>query len=89
MYPTLATLRDITEKRTLKKKQKTILPIMNGKEAFKLIRTKNPDQKIIISSGYSLNEDVQQLLNKGAAGFIQKPFRKVELVDEINRVLNI
>jgi CheY-like chemotaxis protein len=45
-----------------------VMPIMDGREAFKEIRKLNPKQKIFIISGYSQREDMEDLLENGAVG---------------------
>lgn len=56
-----------------------IMPEMNGREAFHEIKNIQPDMKIIISSGFSKNEDLQELYKHGLTGFVKKPFRMDEL----------
>lgn len=56
-----------------------IMPGMNGRECFFEIKKYKPDTIIILSSGFSRSEDVQDLKEQGLAGFIQKPFRGFEL----------
>lgn len=56
-----------------------IMPEMNGREAFHEIKKIRNDVNIIISSGFSKNEDLAELYNHGLSGFIKKPFRIDEL----------
>jgi CheY-like chemotaxis protein len=65
-----------------------VMPVMDGREAFKQIRKLNPDQKIFIISGYSQREDMEDLLDNGAVGFMRKPFQVREIVDKINEILS-
>jgi FixJ family two-component response regulator len=64
------------------------MPGMNGTETFRELVQINPDITILLISGYSVDGAAQQLLNEGAAGFIQKPFDKNQLLEEIHRILN-
>jgi len=64
-----------------------VMPEMGGKETFFALKEINPKAKVLISSGYSIEGDAQTLLNKGANGFIQKPFRKGELSKKICDIL--
>ncbi len=57
-----------------------VMPGMDGKEVFQRLRMMNPDVKVIISSGYSHDKEADTLLEQGAAGFIQKPYRIAELI---------
>jgi PAS domain S-box-containing protein len=51
-----------------------IMPGMRGDELFYRIRDFNRDLPVLFCSGYSLSEEARVLLDKGAAGFISKPF---------------
>lgn len=44
--------------------------------------------KILICSGYELDEASNKLIDAGASGFIQKPFRMKVLAGEIREVLD-
>jgi DNA-binding NtrC family response regulator len=64
-----------------------IMPVMDGKTCFLKLQTINPDIKVILSSGYSINGKAQELLDQGVTGFIQKPYRMSTLTKKINEVL--
>ena len=64
-----------------------IMPGLSGGETFDRIRELNPSAKIILSSGYSLNDQAQQIMNKGCHGFIQKPFDIIQLSRKVREVL--
>lgn len=66
-----------------------IMPGVGGKEAFFAMRYMNPDIKVLLSSGYSVDGEAQNILDEGAKGFIQKPFRKAELSKKVAEVLNV
>ena len=55
-----------------------IMPRMGGTETFHRLREINPQARILVTSGYSVNDEVEALLKEGACGFLQKPFRKEE-----------
>lgn len=44
--------------------------------------------KVLLSSGYSLDGEASQILEKGCKEFIQKPFGIRELSQEIREVLD-
>ena len=50
------------------------LPDMEGNSVFSTIKKEHPDLKVIVCSGYSIDGPVQQILDAGAHGFLQKPF---------------
>jgi CheY-like chemotaxis protein len=64
-----------------------VMPRMGGKEAFLAMRRINPDAKILLVSGFSVEGEAQQLLQAGARGFLQKPYRRVDLAKELSRIL--
>ncbi|MCX5819456.1 MAG: PAS domain S-box protein [Deltaproteobacteria bacterium] len=64
-----------------------IMPVLSGSETFDRIRELNPSLKVILSSGYSLNGQAQQIMDRGCRGFIQKPFSIARLSRKIREVL--
>lgn len=64
-----------------------IMPEMNGQEAYLAMKQINPGIRALLSSGYSLQEDAQNLLQMGTRGFLQKPYRLAELTQKIEQVL--
>jgi CheY-like chemotaxis protein len=56
-----------------------VMPDMSGSECFSRLRAIRPDAKVILCTGYDRNHTVQNLLNQGVAGFIQKPYDLEEL----------
>jgi CheY-like chemotaxis protein len=66
-----------------------MMPELSGVETFARLRAINPDARIVITSGYSLNAQVQALLDGGAAGFVGKPFELADfsqvLADAVKR----
>ena len=65
-----------------------VMPEMNGTACFRAIRQLDPHASVIISSGFARDADITQLFAEGLAGFIQKPYRRVELSRELGRVLH-
>jgi CheY-like chemotaxis protein len=64
-----------------------IMPEMDGREAFEKIREIDENCKVIISSGFAKNENLKDLIEKGLAGFIRKPYRDFELSQIIAKAL--
>ncbi|MEO8452966.1 MAG: ATP-binding protein, partial [Gemmatimonadota bacterium] len=64
------------------------MPHAGGAEAFPFLRASRPSMRILISSGYEMNDVVQNLLASGANAFLQKPFRVSALATEIRAVLD-
>jgi two-component system cell cycle sensor histidine kinase/response regulator CckA len=64
-----------------------IMPGMSGGETYDAIKKINPDIKVILSSGYSLEGQATKILERGCSGFIQKPFNVSDLSRKIREVL--
>ncbi len=56
-----------------------VMPDMSGSECFTELRRMRPESKILLCTGYDRNHAVQELLNQGVVGFIQKPYDLDEL----------
>ncbi len=56
-----------------------ILGDMSGGEVFDRIRELDPDARVLLASGYSLNGEAAGILERGCDDFIQKPFTVEQL----------
>jgi DNA-binding NtrC family response regulator len=65
-----------------------IMPKQGGHQTFYKIKAIDPDAKILLSSGYVSEEEVNDLLQQGACGFLPKPHRLAEMAKEIRRILD-
>jgi len=63
-------------------------PGINGCETYRLILEHAPDQKAIITSGYSTTTDVHQAKNLGVTQFVKKPYSLQDLGDALQEVLS-
>ncbi len=50
------------------------MPEMSGAATYRALREIVPGVKVLLSSGYSIEGQAQELLAQGCSGFIQKPF---------------
>ena len=66
-----------------------VMPDMNGRETFGRLRAVRPGLKVLLSSGYSMNGDMEKVLEEGAAGFVQKPYHRNELAQAIMSALGL
>jgi signal transduction histidine kinase/CheY-like chemotaxis protein len=55
------------------------MPGMSGEETFDALQKVAPRLPVLLWSGYGAEQDVSAMLRRGAAGFVQKPYRVVEL----------
>lgn len=65
-----------------------IMPGMSGAETFDRIRDLDPNGKILLCSGYSIEGKAAKLIEKGCDGFIQKPFKAEDLSREVRAILD-
>ena len=63
------------------------MPKMNGEATYDEIRRVSPNLPVLIWSGFGTEREVTAVLRKGAAGFIQKPYRVAEFSRVIHEVL--
>jgi two-component system nitrate/nitrite response regulator NarL len=62
------------------------MPGMNGIEATKVIKEKDPDARILILTMHDNQEYLNQIIRSGAKGFILKNTDKEELLDAVKTV---
>ncbi len=65
-----------------------IMPEMNGHDCFFQLKKINPEVKILLSSGFSKEQDLQDLLDNGLNGVVKKPYHTSELSRKIAEVLS-
>lgn len=61
-----------------------IMPEMSGEETFDELKSADSTIKVILSSGYSIDGKVTEILSRGGTGFIQKPFNMNQLAEALN-----
>jgi len=64
-----------------------IMPDMSGGQVYDRIKEINPDIKVLLSSGYNIEGQATEILERGCNGFIQKPFNMKEL-SRISKILD-
>lgn len=65
-----------------------VMPEMSGSETFDRLKALNPDVRVLLSSGYSVDGQAAEILQRGCDGFIQKPFDLEQLSSKVREVLN-
>jgi PAS domain S-box-containing protein len=65
-----------------------VMPRMGGREAYEALKKINPEIKVLLLSGYSINGQAKEIIERGANAFIQKPFSITELSGKMREVLN-
>lgn len=66
-----------------------IMPEMNGLETFLALKKYNPDIKVLLSTGYSIDEKAQEMLKNGCKGYILKPYSVIDFSHKLREVLEI
>jgi len=64
------------------------LPDMEAKQVYSELKARRPELKVIVCSGYSIDGPVREILESGADGFLQKPFRFAVLSEKIDEILH-
>ena len=61
------------------------MPGMNGEETYQALRQINPQVQVVLSSGYDEQEVFRRFNNSGFAGFLQKPYNLVTLIETVKQ----
>jgi len=65
-----------------------IMPLMGGGEAYDRLKKINPDLKVLLASGYSIDGQAREILDRGCDGFIQKPFDLADLSKKLREIID-
>ncbi len=65
-----------------------IMPEMEGPEFFTKMRQRGVTAPVLLCSAYKVGGAVDDLLDQGASGFVQKPYRLQELLPALRTVLD-
>jgi CheY-like chemotaxis protein len=65
-----------------------IMPDIGGGDTYDKLKEINPEIKVMLSSGYSIDGQASKILERGCNGFIQKPFNMKELSQKIREILD-
>jgi len=66
-----------------------IMPDIGGGETYDRLKELNPEIKVLLSSGYSIDGQASEIMNRGCNGFIQKPFNVEQLSRKIRNILSM
>ncbi len=64
-----------------------IMPGMSGTEVLKQLKERDPRIRVLISSGYGFQGEVQLAMEMGCCGFIQKPYNFTDLSHLVRQAL--
>jgi two-component system, cell cycle sensor histidine kinase and response regulator CckA len=65
-----------------------IMPGMDGGQTLAALRSLNRNVPVVLSSGYALDKQMEQVVEQGCSGFLQKPFSMSELSRLIRHILD-
>lgn len=65
-----------------------VMPNMGGGKVYDRMKEINPDIKVLLLSGYSIDGEARKILERGCNGFIQKPFDIKELSAKLREILD-
>ena len=65
-----------------------IMPGMDGRETHQHLKKIHPRVKVLVSSGYSMDDIATEMLAMGCSEFIQKPFDMYQLSQKVRRLLD-
>lgn len=64
-----------------------IMPGMDGLDVFIALKKINPDIKVLLSTGYAIDENAQEMLRQGCKGYILKPYSMLDFSHKLREVL--
>ena len=65
-----------------------VMPGIGGGEVYDRMKEINSNVKVLLSSGYSVDGQAKEILDRGCDGFIQKPFNMKELSEKLIKLLS-
>jgi signal transduction histidine kinase len=65
-----------------------VMPRISGPELFASMKEINPDVRVIVSSGYSHDQEGKRMLQHGCLGYLQKPYNIESLNELVRSVLD-
>ncbi len=64
-----------------------VMPKKTGQEVFEELKKIDPDVRVVIATGYSIEQQAQEMLSKGALGLVKKPYQIEELLTIVKKAL--
>jgi two-component system, cell cycle sensor histidine kinase and response regulator CckA len=65
-----------------------VMPGIGGGETYDKMKEIDPELKVLLLSGYSVDGQATEILKRGCNGFIQKPYDMKELSQTIKEILD-
>lgn len=64
-----------------------VMPDLNGRDVLQALRQLTPTVRVVVTSGFAQEGDVQAMLDAGAQAFLQKPFLTSALMQTLSEAL--
>ncbi|MCI0659268.1 MAG: ATP-binding protein, partial [Acidobacteria bacterium] len=64
-----------------------VMPSMGGRECFRAMKSIQPELRAVLSTGFDFNSVVQEILDEGMHGFVQKPYQLRQLSEVVAAAL--
>ena len=64
-----------------------IMPNADGGHVYDVLKGIDPDVKVLLSSGYSIDGKASEIMARGCNGFIQKPFSVETISEKIKEIV--
>ena len=64
-----------------------VMPEMNGAVVFEKLRALDPEVRVLLASGHDRELNARELIDRGARGFLQKPYVRDELRRAMDQAL--
>ena len=64
-----------------------VMPGLSGRDTYLSLRALAPDVRVLLMSGYTLNEEVEAILELGVRSFLSKPYSMETLARELELLL--
>jgi PAS domain S-box-containing protein len=65
-----------------------VMPGLSGGEVFDQLRQIDPEVRVLLSSGYSIDGQAQRIIERGCRGFLQKPFQVQQISRKVREILD-
>ena len=65
-----------------------IMPGMTGSDTYDSLKEINHDIKVLLSTGYIINGEANEILERGCNGFIEKPSNIEQFSQKISEILS-
>jgi CheY-like chemotaxis protein len=64
-----------------------MMPRMSGRQTYVAMREIDPEVRVLLTTGFAHNEEVQRILSLGVRGFIAKPYELTSLSQALAKVI--